>query len=64
MTYGQVMSQFLEHTKMDGSLILDFRPAVSMFIHDLIPVDFIPNAIVVWLTNGSKLIYIAKEEKV
>ena len=63
MTYRQIFTQFLDQTKIDGSTILDFRMADQLYVPEIAPVNYIPNAIVVWLNNGSKLIYIAKEDE-
>lgn len=63
MTYGDIYEEFLTGTKIDESLIEDYRPAILPFIHDLVPADVIPNAIVVWFKNGSKIIYFARKEK-
>lgn len=38
----------------------DYRPAVKMHIPQLL--RDIPNAIIVWLKDGSKVIYIAESE--
>lgn len=48
---------FNADTDIDSSLINDTRPCTEMY-----GVPFIPNAIVVWLNNGSKIIYIAPEQ--
>lgn len=50
MTYGEIYDEFLNKVKCEP---LDYRPCIEFF-----DVPNIPNAIVVWLKDGSKLIYI------
>ena len=54
MTYGEIYKQFLKETCMDLSIVDDYRPCCEMF-----DVPNIPNAIIIWLKDGGKLIYIA-----
>jgi len=42
--------------------IVDYRPACGLFIEGIEDHEQIPNAIVCWLNNGDKIIYIAHEE--
>ncbi len=58
-TYGDIYNEFL--AKFPNSKIEDYRPADPMFIPQLL--RGIPNAIIVWLNDGSKVIYIAESEK-
>ena len=57
-TYEDIYNEFL--AKFPDSKAKDYRPADPMFISELY--QAIPNAIIVWLTNGSSVIYIAKSE--
>lgn len=41
--------------------IIDYRPASGLFVDGMDDHEQIPNAIVAWLENGDKIIYIAKE---
>lgn len=56
MTYGEIFKEFLAKTKIDGTMINDYRPCVEMY-----DVPNIDNAIVIWLTDGGKMIYIHKQ---
>ena len=53
LTYGDIYKQFIADTGMSESLIDDYRPCVEAY-----DVPTISDAIVVWLKNGSKIIYI------
>lgn len=53
MTYGEIYNKFLKSTKIDRELISDYRPCISLFA----PTE-IDNAIIVWLKDGSQIIYI------
>jgi hypothetical protein len=55
MTYGEIYDEFCK--KFPNAEVLDYRPAVKMHIQELS--SDIPNAILVWLNDGSKVIYIA-----
>lgn len=57
-TYSDIYNEFLK--KFPNTEILDYRPAVEMHIPQLS--ESIPNAIVVWLNDGSEVIYIAGSE--
>lgn len=60
MTYGEIFEEFCK--KFPNIKIEDYRPAVPIHIPQLS--KDIPNAIIVWLKDKSKIIYIAdKEEK-
>lgn len=58
-TYKDIYNEFCE--KFPNAEAEDYRPADPMFVSQLM--RGIQNAIVVWLKDGSKAIYIAKEEK-
>lgn len=55
MTYGDIFEEFLTETHIDRQVIEDYRPCCEMF-----DVPNISNAIVVWLRNGAKIIYISR----
>lgn len=57
ITYGEIYNQFLKDTKINKYEIEDYRPTDSLF-----GVPYIPNAILVWLKSGNKIIYIYSEE--
>ncbi len=57
MTYGEIFNKFLEDTNITKNLINDYRPCAKMY-----GVPNISNAIVVWLNNGNKIIYIVGEK--
>lgn len=55
-TYGDIYHEFKSKTGIPGSRINDFRPCIEMY-----GVPTIPGAIVVWLNDGSRIIYIPEE---
>ena len=57
ITYGDIFKEFCDATNLQN-MVENYRPCDEMF-----GVPFIPGAIIVWLNNGSKLIYISKETK-
>ena len=57
MTYEDIYKLFKSETGIDGSLIDDYRPATPLYTDLKVS---IPNAIVVWIKNGGKIIYISK----
>lgn len=59
MTYQDIYDEFLKSTNIDESIIDDYRPAINLFTHELVDVDFIPYAIVIWFKHGGKMIYFA-----
>jgi hypothetical protein len=58
-TYGDIYNEFCE--KFPNAKVLDYRPAVDMYIPELKTIG-IPYAIIVWLEDGSEVIYKSKEE--
>ena len=57
VTYGDIYSQFLESTKIDKSIVEDWRPCFPPYY------DIVVNmAIVVWLKDGNKLVYRYKKK--
>lgn len=54
-TYGDIFEEFLIETHIDRQVIEDYRPCCEMF-----DVPNIANAIVVWLRNGAKIVYISR----
>lgn len=54
MTYGEIYKEFLSETKIDAKLIDDYRNCCETY-----GFPYIPYAIIVWLKNGSKIIYIS-----
>lgn len=57
-TYGDIYKEFCNKFPLAGAD--DYRPAEPMFIRQLL--IGIPNAIIVWLKDGTKVIYIAESE--
>lgn len=57
-TYGDIYNEFCE--KFPNAEVEDYRPADPMYIPQLM--RGIPYGIIVWLKDGNKVIYIAKEE--
>lgn len=58
MTYGDIYNEFCE--KFPDAEVEDYRPAWKFYIPQL--VRGIPNAIIIWLKDGSKVIYIEESE--
>lgn len=56
--YNDIYDEFCK--KFPLAEVLDYRPAVEMHIPQI--KGGIPNAIVVWLNDGSTVIYIAESE--
>lgn len=56
MTYEEIYEEFCN--KFPNAEIEDYRPADPMFIPQLM--RDISNAIIVWLKDGSKVVYIAE----
>lgn len=54
LTYGEIFRHFLENCEPKLP-VEDYRPCVSMY-----GVPDIPYAIVIWLSDGTKIIYIDK----
>lgn len=61
MTYGEIYDQALQKLCLYPGDVEDYRPAVEMHIEQL--KEPIPNGIIIWLKNGSKLIYIANSQE-
>lgn len=59
MTYGDIYNEFCK--KFPNVEVKDYRPAVEMHIPQIL--KGIPNAIIVWLKDGAKVIYIAEGEE-
>ena len=59
MTYGDIYEEFCN--KFPNAEVEDYRPAVQMHVEQLNV--GIPNAIIVWLKDGSKVIYISEVKK-
>lgn len=57
MTYGELFKDFLQKTNItdNDTIIEDYRPCDQMY-----GVPSIPNAIVIWFKDGTKIIYIGK----
>jgi len=56
MTYEDIYEEFCK--KFPNAEVEDYRPAVEMYIPQI--ARGIPNAIIVWLKDGSEIIYIAE----
>lgn len=57
MTYEEIFNSFLTKTNIDRSIIENYRPCCELF-----DVPNIPNAIIVWLCDGDKIIFIAQDK--
>lgn len=58
MTYEEIFDEFCK--KFPNAKIEDYRPAVEMYVPQLS--KGISNAIIVWLKDKTKVIYIAGSE--
>lgn len=56
MTYGKVYEEFCN--KFPNAEVNDYRPAAPLYVDELN--TSIPNAIIVWLKDGSKIIYVSE----
>lgn len=56
MTYGEIYEEFCN--KFSNAEVDDYRPAAPLYVDELN--TSIPNAIVVWLKDGSKIIYVSE----
>ena len=72
-TYGELYKEFLSKVRWvsqeEEELVDDWRPAISPYIDDLFCVGefvdsnlFCKNGIVVWLKDGTTMIYVGKGE--
>ena len=57
-TYGDIYNEFCD--KFPHAEVEDYRPAGNVYVPQLS--EYIPNAIIVWLKDGTKVIYIARSE--
>jgi len=57
-TYEDIYNEFRD--KFPNAEVKDYRPAVEMYVPQLS--KGIPNAIIVWLKDGSKVIYVSESE--
>ena len=58
MTYKEI----LEKARIDvKEKIIDFRPACGLYVDGMDDCEQIPYAIVCWLENGNKIIYIVEK---
>ena len=58
MTYGEIYNKALCKLCLTYDEVADYRPASKLHIPEL--ERDIPNAIIIWLKDGSKLIYVEK----
>lgn len=56
-TWGAIFKEFKESTGIFEDLIADYRPAQRPYFE----VDLPMTAIIVWLKDGERIIYIPKE---
>ena len=62
MTYNELCYHAIKTLSIDNQLFEDFRPASPLFVPEL--KEQIPNAIIIWLKSGQKIIYIEKGENI
>ena len=56
MTYGEIIDEFRE--KFPNMAVNDIRPATEFYVPELKGCKAISNAIIVWLNDHSRIIYI------
>lgn len=61
MTYADILTEFI--SKFPNVEIDDYRPAWGLYIDGMDDCERIPNAIVVWLKDGSQVVYMSNEAK-
>lgn len=61
MTYGEIYNKALCKLCLTCDEVEDYRPAVELYIPEL--KSEIPNAIIIWLKAGEKVIFIDKALK-
>lgn len=57
MTYGEIYKEFCD--KFPNADVEDYRPADPVYIPQLL--RGIPNAIMLWLKDGSMVVYISRK---
>ena len=57
MTYGEIYDSFVKKTGIDANTIEDYRPCIEMY-----EVPYIPCAIVIWLKDKTRIIYISEPD--
>lgn len=60
MTYGEIIAEFSR--KFPNLAVDDMRPATEFYVPELLGCKMIPNAIVVWLNDHSRIIYISEKD--
>lgn len=61
MTYGELYDKALNKLHLECEKVEDYRPACKMHIPEL--ETALPNAIIIWLKDGSKVIYIEPDKE-
>lgn len=61
MTYGELYDKAIKTLNLDESIVNDYRPASQLFVDQIM--CQIPNAIIIWLNTGEKIIFIDKNEE-
>lgn len=56
MTYYEIYKAAIKNLSLNDDIVDDYRPASPFFITEL--KEQIPNAIIIWLKSGKKIIYI------
>ena len=57
MTYQDIFEEACRKFNLHGK-VKDYRPAVELYIPQLKEKSGIPGGIIIWLTDGTKMIYI------
>lgn len=57
MTYGEIFNEF--SSKFPNLTVDDMRPATEFYVPELKGCKAISNAIIVWLKDNSRIIYIS-----
>lgn len=58
-TYKDILKEFTN--KFPNAEVEDYRPACGGYLKGIDSHEQIPNAIIVWLKDGGKIVYISKD---
>ena len=61
MTYAELFNKAVKALNLDESKINDWRPADAGYLYGI--QVHIPNAIIIWLNTGERIIFIDKMEE-
>lgn len=59
--YSDLYSDAIKRLRLRAEDVNDYRPAIKLYMPEI--KDGIPNAIIIWLKTGEKIIFIDKIEE-